>query len=288
MSARLYGYLWLVVAYICALGAGYLTFVYSPWESPLWSIMLADIVGTVVVFSFSFAFSNSSFYDPYWSSAPLVFALVWWLGAGTSADTTRAVILIGLVALWGARLTWNFLRGFSDISHCDWRYRDLEEQHGRLFWPVSFFGIHFFSTALVFMGCIPLYLAITSPLPMGAVEWIGAGIMLAATVIEATADQQLLHFVQNNDDPDRYIQEGLWAWSRHPNYFGEVSLWWGLAIMGYGATGSWWTFLGAISMSSLFLFISIPLMETRMLKKRPHYAEHIKKVSALVLWPPRK
>ncbi|HIA00447.1 MAG TPA: DUF1295 domain-containing protein, partial [Myxococcales bacterium] len=239
-------------------------------------------------FCFSFTFRNSSFYDPYWSVTPLIFTLVWWLGASGHVDTIRAYILVALTGLWGMRLTYNFLRGFTDITHCDWRYRDLEEQHGRRFWLVSFFGIHFFSTSLVFMGSIPVYLAVSSSESMGWVGWVGAAIALAAIAIESIADQQLHLFMQENNDPKNYIQTGLWAWSRHPNYFGEVSFWWGLAVMGLDASGNLWSLLGATCMTAMFVFISIPLMETRMLGKRPHYAEHIQKVSVLVPRPPRQ
>jgi steroid 5-alpha reductase family enzyme len=286
MSPRIHGYLWLLIAYFCAASAGYAAFLLSPWPDPLWAVAFADGVATVVVFAFSYGLSNSSFYDPYWSLSPAVFALVWF---GTfSGNATRALVMIGLIAVWGLRLTVNFLRGFSDITHCDWRYRDLETQHGPRFWWVSFFGIHLFSTVLVFLGLIPVYLALQSGSEMGPVDWLAAGVTLGAIAIEGIADRQLHQFVQSNEDSRRFMATGLWSWSRHPNYFGEVSFWWGLAVFGLAASGSLWSVVGGIAMTLLFVFISIPLMEARMLKKRPHYAEHIKQVSALIPLPPQK
>jgi steroid 5-alpha reductase family enzyme len=81
------------------------------------------------------------------------------------------------------------------------------------------------------------------------------------------------------------MNKGLWRYSRHPNYFGEVSFWWGLYFFGLAANASyWWTIAGPIAITLLFLFISIPMMDKRSKERRPEYAEHMKKISALVPW----
>ena len=92
-----------------------------------------------------------------------------------------------------------------------------------------------------------------------------------------------------NDDPNRILDTGLWAYSRHPNYFGEITFWWGLCIFAYAAAPeAWWAYIGAAAITVMFWFISVPLIETRMLKKRPHYREHQKRISKIIPWFPRR
>ena len=290
MSPRVKALLCLVLAYACALAAGVSTYAHAPVGDPLWDMVIADAVGTVTIFLFSLLFRNSSFYDPYWSLGPIVMGLGWRACALAEGNDVRSVVMLVLIAAWGLRLTWNFLRGFADLKHCDWRYRDMETRFPRIFWLVSFSGIHVFPSFLVFLGLVPVFLAFsTANAPFGVLDGVAATVTLAGIVLEATADQQLHHFVQTNNDPQRFINTGLWAYSRHPNYLGEVTFWWGLALFGATSTGMvGWSIAGAVTMTALFVFISIPMMDKRMLRKRPHYAEHMRRVSGLLLLPPRR
>ena len=138
------------IAYLFALALAALAIRATPLEDPFWLAAIGDVVATLVIFRFSVANDNSSLYDPYWSLAPPVLFAYWALDGG--AVPTRALIVAGLVAFWAARLTGNFLRGFHELSHEDWRYVDLREQHGKRYWLVSFVGVHFFPTVLTFAG----------------------------------------------------------------------------------------------------------------------------------------
>jgi len=290
----LIGTAWVSLAYVLALALA----VASTWllpegTHPLVVVAVADVVGTVVVFGFSFAFKNSSFYDPYWSVAPIpiAFYLASHPTAADSAVGARQVLALVLVTLWGLRLTANWLRGWTGLHHEDWRYGKLRADTGKAYWLVSFSGIHLFPTVLVFLGCLGLYPALTAGArPFGPLDLVAAAITAGAIVIESLADNQLRAFVQSNRDPARYLDTGLWAWSRHPNYFGEVSFWWGVWLFGVAAdpASAWWTAGGPVAMTVLFVFISIPMMEKRMLAKRPSYAEHQRRVSMLLPLPPRR
>ncbi|MGH8561291.1 MAG: DUF1295 domain-containing protein, partial [Nevskiales bacterium] len=114
-------------------------------------------------------------------------------------------------------------------------------------------------------------------------------VTLGAITIETVADLQLHAFIARKQ-PGTFITTGLWGWSRHPNYFGEVSFWWGLMLFGLAAAPDqwWWIVPGALSMTAMFLFASIPFMDNRSLERRPDYAEYMKKVSALVPLPPKR
>ncbi len=256
-------------------------------EPPLVILGAADGAATVVVFLFSVATRNSSCYDPYWSVAPVPIALFWLLQPGSAGFTTvRHVLVFALLCAWAVRLTANFASQWRGLGHEDWRYRDMQQQTGRFYWPVSFLGIHLMPTILVFLGCLALWPALAS----GArpFNWFDvlAGIVTATAIgLEATADLQMRRFRRIAKASGQTDPSGLWSYSRHPNYFGEVLFWWGLLLFALAAAPfAWWMLLGPVTILALFLFASIPLMEKHLLQQRPSYADYQQRVSAFVPW----
>ena len=258
---------------------------------PIWIVLTADIAATLVIYAFARVFLNASFYDAYWSVAPLAIALYYVLGA-SSGDVvfTRQVVVVTLVFIWGVRLTYNWARQWRGLGHEDWRYANMREKSKRLFWIVELSGIEMMPTIIVFLGCLSLYPALsTGTSPLGALDWVAIVVTSAAIIIEATADQQLRRFVKTNPQPGKIMSTGLWAYSRHPNYLGEVMFWWGLFLFALAADLSyWWVFVGPLAMTVLFIFISIPMMDKRNLERRPGYEDHMRKVSAFIPWFPKK
>ena len=279
-----------LVAYVVAAAVA----VAIGWElagrHPLVVAAVADVAATIVVFGFSVAFDNSSVYDPYWSVAPPAIGLYWALVpvAPAPSPTRQAVVLL-LVGLWAGRLTWNWLRGWHGLAHEDWRYVDLRGTTGRAYWLVSFVGLHLFPTVMVYLGCLSLFPALSAGTrPFGAIDALGIVVTTAAVAIEATADEQLRRFRRSVVGPARTLATGLWAWSRHPNYFGEILFWWGLYLFGLAADpGWWWTVVGPLAITLMFVFVSIPMLDRRMLARRPDYAARMRDVSGLVPFPPR-
>lgn len=276
--------------YLVALAAGVAVLKGAADLGPLWAAFAADFAATVVVFLGSRALNNSSVYDPYWSVAPLPLALYWMVVVGQEGDATRQVLVLGALGLWGARLTWNFLRGWSGLSHEDWRYAEIRKKTGGAYWIVSFFGIHLMPTVLVFGGCVAAYVAIAGGgRPAGGLDAVAALVTFGAIGIEAAADAQLRRFVLARTDPKQTLETGLWRWSRHPNYFGEIMLWWGLWLFAVAAApGAWWTVLGPLAITGLFAGVSIPLMDTRMVERRPAFAARMGRSRAIVPLPVRK
>jgi steroid 5-alpha reductase family enzyme len=274
------------LAYLVSLAAAALFVLFAPIDDPFWRVVAADVVGTVVIFGFCFRYDNSSLYDAYWSVAPIVM-VGFWLYTSTGL-TPRRLLVFGLVSAWGMRLTYNWVRHWRGLKHEDWRYADLRDKTGKLYWLVSLAGIHLYPTAMVMAASVSAYVVMTSAAPLSWVDALAFTVTAGAIVIEATADRQLHDFARDNDDPKRILDTGLWAWSRHPNYFGEMSFWWGLYIFALSARpDAWWCAIGPAAITSMFSFISIPMIDKRMLAKRPHYAAHIKKVSRVLPWPPR-
>jgi steroid 5-alpha reductase family enzyme len=261
-----------------------------PGWHPLAAVGVADVAATVVVFVFSMSFNNTSVYDPYWSVAPASIAAWLAFGPGSAQGLTlRQSVVLSLIFFYALRLTYNWARGWTGLGHEDWRYVDFRNKTGKLYWLVSFSALHFFPTVMVFLGCLPLHAAlVTAPAGFGALDVVAAVVTFGAIVIEAVADEQLRTFrAQKRADGD-ICDVGLWAWSRHPNYFGEISFWGGLYLFGVAAGAPWWTAVGVLAMIALFVGASIPMAEKRSIARRPHYAEHQKKVSMLIPWFPKR
>jgi steroid 5-alpha reductase family enzyme len=258
---------------------------------PLVLVAAADVAATAVVFAFSVATNNSSMYDPYWSVAPIAIVAYWlYQPAPPAASLARRALIAALVVAWGARLTYNWARGWKGLGHEDWRYVNIRAKTGRGYWPASFFGIHLFPTVLVYFGCFALYPALViGSNPIGVLDIVAAFVTAAAIWIEAAADAQL-HRFRKTSSPGATLEAGLWGYSRHPNYFGEILFWWGLCLFGVAAGGATalWTVVGPLSITLLFVFGSIPMIERRMLERRPDYKRRRERVSALIPWPQRR
>ena len=250
---------------------------------PIFVAAAADLVATVVVFGFSVRYNNSSLYDPYWSVAPLPIAL-YWAAAGTTG--LLQLLLFALVALWGVRLTANWMARWRGMGDEDFRYVEIRSRAGGLYWPASFGSIHLLPTIWVFLGLLPAYPALVQPSPVTALQVVGLTVTAAAIAIEATADRQLRAFLRARRDPEAILDKGLWALCRHPNYLGEVLFWWGLYLCGVAAAPTWaWAVVGPLSITLLFVFISVPWMDRRLLLRHPAWAQTMKSRPALLPWP---
>ena len=146
-----------------------------------------------------------------------------------------------------------------------------------------------FPTILVFLGLLPLFGAMTN----AENEWnwldiLATVIASMAILTELFADNQLRKFRKTNSEKGKSLMTGLWKYSRHPNYFGEVSFWWALYLFGLAANPDyWWTIIGALAMTALFHFISIPMIEKRHLERKKDYPEVVQKVPRWIPWFPK-
>jgi steroid 5-alpha reductase family enzyme len=257
-------------------------------EDPLAALGLATLAGTVVVFAVSVLVDNSSIYDPYWSLQPLAVAL-YYMWTGRENIDARQIVVTVLLFLYSLRLTSNFYRHWPGLSKEDFRYVSFQERFGRAYWAVSFLGIHLFPTIMVYLGCLPLY-ALTRPgaAGFGWLDAVGMVVTLGAIVLAFVADEQLRRFRDDPTNKGRVMDAGLWTHSRHPNYLGEMATWWGLWLFALAADPRWWwTVAGALAISGLFVFVSIPLMERRISATRDGYAEYREQTPMLLPRPSR-
>jgi steroid 5-alpha reductase family enzyme len=249
----------------------------------------ANIAATLVIFAFTTAFKNTSLYDPYWSVQPPLLAIYWLVTAQTYGASWRAGIVIFLVAFWSFRLTFNCFRRWQSLRHEDFRYTDYRNKMGKLYPLVDLFGMQMMPTLLVFLGSVPIYFAITG----GAGSWnmfdvLAITVTTLAIALELIADEQLHSFLKTNKDPGKVLTSGLWSWSRHPNYVGEVLFWWGVYFFALAANPALWKAgFGALLITLLFVFISIPMMQTRKRERRPTYEAQVKGISVFFPRPPK-
>jgi len=130
--------------------------------------------------------------------------------------------------------------------------------------------------------------ALTSARPLGPLDAVAAAVTAGALAIETVADEQLRAF-RARGPGDEIMAEGIWAWSRHPNYLGEMGFWWGLFLFALAASpDAWWTGVGAVAITAMFAFFSVPMLDKRSCERRPAYAEHMKRVPAVLPWFPRR
>jgi len=288
--SRRASFAWVVGAYLCAFLAAWVTVAFAPEElSPLWTAFVADLAATFVIFAFSRGLKCSSMYDAYWSVAPIVIVFYWVFHAEQGIHPVRAGAVLFLVTWWGVRLTYNWARGWPGLHHTDWRYEETKAKAPKLWFLSDLFGIHLFPTVEVFFALSGAWVAlVVGDQPLSWLDAVALIVTAGAITIEMVADEQLRAFSKVKK-PGEVINTGLWKYSRHPNYFGELSFWWGLYLFGLAADPSYvWTIAGPLAMTAMFLGVSIPWMDRRSCDRRPDYAEHMKRVSGLVPWFPKK
>lgn len=280
-------------AYILAIAAGFAWVVWGIGTGQLWlDGLIADLIATLVIFAASRTYRNSSFYDAYWSVIPPLLAFYWWVAAGSGVDDIRWWLMMTVMLAWSVRLTANWIVNFPGLHHEDWRYPMLRGRAGRFELAADLVGIHLFPTLQVFAGLIPVYVVATrAGEPFGALDVFAFVVGIGALSTEAIADLQMHRFVSESvhaKSSGRIMDQGLWSWSRHPNYFGEFGVWFSFGLFGLAAEpGAWWVLAGAVVMLAMFLCVSVPMMEQRSLQRRPEYRDVMSRVSRFFPRPPR-
>lgn len=254
----------IVVAFVYIIAAVVGIKVYRMLDFAWWiSLLIADVAATVVTFVFSFIFENASIYDPYWSVQPPVILLAFAIGR---KPTLFSILLIVVVFAWAIRLTANWAYTFGNLNHQDWRYTMLAENTGVFYPIINFVGIHMVPTLVVYGCVLPAAHAIINGVFANVGSVIFLGMSLCATIMQGIADIQMHKFRKNRTTP--FIRVGLWKYSRHPNYLGEILMWWGVGLSVVCASHEVWHLVaGAFANTMLFMVVSIPMADRRQARK---------------------
>ena len=288
MKKKIGGLLILLAIYLIAVAIGALYFIVLRkfGLNVLLSVLLADVLATIFVWLTGLIFKTASVYDPYWSLQTMV--IYAFLVSYFNNWNLGTILVFIPIVLYSVRLTANFIIGFDSLSYVDWRYKMLKEKTGKFYQLVNIFGICMFPTLVVYTASIPLM--IYAEIGVFSVwNLIGIMVILGGTLLELISDIEMKKFVKNRKDRGEVINVGLWNYSRHPNYLGEILIWYGAALILIISYPSYWYFAsGAIINMIMFLFISIPMEEKHMMEYKPGMVDYKKRVSALLILPNRK
>ncbi len=237
--------------------------------------------------------SDVSFIDAIWGGGMAVLAVASWLQLG--APGTRADLIAAMAALWGLRLFWHLYtrwRGHGEdvryarmLGKAKAQGRFAQAALTKVFGPQAF---------LLYLTCLPAQLGIlasSDPAPLGPLAIAGAALWLLGMVFEVVGDAQLTAFRADPANKGKVLDTGLWRYTRHPNYFGDTCVWWGIWLA--AADAGPWIALASLP-GPLFLTFTLtrwsgkPLLEYGLKKNRPGYAEYIERTSGFIPWPPKK
>lgn len=272
-----------LLVYILSFTAGYFASIFIK-DNDLLRFFVADVIATVVCFIFSLIFRNTSVYDPYWSVAPIFIALFFFIKYEAYKSIPN-IVLFAVLAIWGIRLTINWLTTFPNLTHEDWRYSDYRHKLSKFpFFIVNFFGLHMVPTLVVYVSLIPM-LVLFMEGNNSYLSLIGSAIVLVGILLELFADHDMHTFLRNAKERVT-CKTGLWNYSRHPNYLGENLIWIGLAAsLVIAHPDLWYWSLGFIFMILLFEFISIPLAENHHKSRRSDYVDYVKTTARMLILP---
>lgn len=260
------------------------------WSVLAWSALaIALVMGTTWVVSLPLR--NASIVDPIWSLGFVVVAFVSFAVSHAQVDALRAGVLLAFVTIWGVRLSLHLFTRNAGHGE-DPRYVAMRRHWGERFPMVSLFTVFGLQGVLMWIVSLPLQFGIG--LPGRAPGWsvflvVGALVWATGVAFESIGDAQLRRFRADPASAGQVLDTGLWRWTRHPNYFGDACVWWGIAVVALGAGGwAWLGLVGPIVMTTLLRRVSgVTLLEKSMVKRRPGYAEYVRRTSPFLPRPPR-
>ncbi|MCU0571878.1 MAG: DUF1295 domain-containing protein [Syntrophobacteraceae bacterium] len=250
--------------------------------------LVVILAAMVLLWLASIVKRDASIADIFWGSG---FVLIAWI-TFHQADGYwfRKWLILLATSYWGARLSLHIgLRNRGKGE--DPRYRAMREQHGGRFWWVSLFSVFGLQGILLWVISLPVQAALGSPHPQQPVIWdfFGMAVWLVGFSWEAVADWQLARFKSDPANRSRVMRSGLWAWSRHPNYFGESLVWWGIFLIAMADPRNLWTIVGPITILFLLLRVSgVALTEKTIAGRRPEYVDYVRTTNAFFPGPPGK
>ena len=248
-----------------------------------WLLILAwHIFATLIIFMFSNIHKNSSIYDPFWHVAPI--PIVFYTADQSTLPVMELYLVLSAFLFWSLRLTYNWYLNWTNLDHEDFRYIDLKNNNRFLAFINDLFGIHLIPTLIVNASLYPIYIALTSD-SLSNLVYVGFILIIVAVTVQYISDDQMRKFKKDDKNFGKTMKYGLWKYSRHPNYFGEVSFWFGIYLFALASGATSILLLACpMLMLALFVFISCPMMDNRSLKKRSDYREYMKKTPQLFMW----
>lgn len=250
--------------------------------------LLAVVMLMVVGWVFSVHRRNVTIVDSLWGMGFVLIAWLTWFQA--DGYWGRKLLIALLTTIWGQRLTI-YLTWRNHGKGEDPRYAQWRRASGESFWFTSLFKVFLLQALFLWVIALSIQAGQDGNGPTGLVltDIIGLSIWLAGFVFETVGDWQMAKFKSIEANRGRVMRHGLWKYTRHPNYFGECLIWWGLFIIAVSDPQNWWTVISPVAITVVLLKMTgIPLTEKLIVQKRPEYADYIQTTSAFIPWPPKK
>ncbi|MGI8412616.1 MAG: DUF1295 domain-containing protein [Solirubrobacteraceae bacterium] len=246
----------------------------------------AVVILMALVWALSVRLSDASIVDPVWGPAFVLVAVVATLAG--DGDPGRRWLLLVMTAAWGLRLGLHLTRRKLGQRGEDRRYAKMRQRRGDGFALWSLGAIFGLQAVLVLIVSLPLQVAAGRPAAIGATIVPGLLVFALGLGFEAIGDEQLRRFTADPAHRGQVMDRGLWRYTRHPNYFGDACVWWGLWLVAVPAGGVWWTVVGPLTMTLLLVRVSGKAMLERDIgQRRPGYGEYIRRTSGFLPLPPR-
>jgi steroid 5-alpha reductase family enzyme len=251
----------------------------------LWAASLAALVIPMfLLWLYSLRHDDVTVVDSFWGPGFSVVALA---GLWVEGASPRGLILSLLVAAWGLRLGL-YLHRRNHGKGEDARYQKIRAGYGPSFRWKSLYVVFGLQGLLISVVGLPLLAGIASDAPWGPADAVGIGLWVTGFLFESIADTQLSAFKADPGSKGRVMDRGLWRYSRHPNYFGNFCMWWGIGVVALGV-GAWFTLVGPVIMSVLLLRVSgVSLLESTITERRPEYRAYQERTSSFFPWFPRR
>ena len=260
----------------------------SPVTTALVTAAVAIALVMVATWVVSVAIRNASIVDIVWG---LGFVVVAW-SVAINVDgglDSRSRLLVAMTTIWGLRLA-GYLAWRNHGKGEDYRYRAMRKRWGSRFPIISLGTVFVFQGLMMWTVSLPVQLGQADPTPgLGVVAAIGVLVWLAGLLFEAVGDAQLSRFKADPSTAGTVMDRGLWRYTRHPNYFGDACVWWGIALVAAETGSGAWGLIGALVMTVLLRRVSgVTLLEKSLVRRRAGYDDYIARTSPFVPRPPRR
>jgi steroid 5-alpha reductase family enzyme len=257
------------------------------------AVMLASAAGALAlvlaVWLASVWLRDASIIDVFWGVG---FVVIGWLCFAVGhGDRDRRLLLAILVTIWGGRLALHIGRRNLGRGE-DHRYAAMRERDGGRFWLTSLYRVYVIQAAAMWVVSLPLQAgsSLGGGRGLGAWDWVGVAVWLVGFLFEALGDLQLDRFRADPANSGSVMDRGLWRYTRHPNYFGDATAWWGLGLIALGAgPAAAWGLAGPLLDTLLLTRVSgKPILERDIEQRRPGYREYVARTSGFIPLPPRR
>lgn len=248
----------------------------------------AVVIAVIMVCTWlvSLAMRNASIVDIVWGLGFV--AVAWATRIASHGNSARQWLLTVLVSVWGLRLG-TYLAWRNHGKGEDFRYRAMRKHWGPRFGLISLFTVFALQGTLMWVVSLPVQLGQVRDTGLGALAVIGTVVWVIGLLFETVGDAQLARFKADPSNAGKVMDRGLWRYTRHPNYFGDCCVWWGIALVAAETGAGAWGFIGAVVMTVLLLKVSgVALLEKSLVKRREGYAEYVRRTSSFVPLPPKK